>query len=145
MHKENMAVIIIGLILLVLFGASVGLAQAKMYEPKKGSAERQALVDAIRVYDIARNSDFKGEIFKVNALRVQGNWAFASVERTNLPEAGDGTHNALLQKSGAGWIVRWSDHNDDHEVGVEALKRLQKKHKDFYKQLAEFAEGYLAG
>lgn len=130
---------------LVLFGTSVGLAQTKMSEPKKGGAERQALVDAIRVYDIARNSDFEGEIFKVNALRVQGNWAFASVERANLPEAGDGTHNAFLQKSGAGWIVRWSDHNDDQEVGVEALKRLRKKHKDLFKQLAEFAEGYLAG
>lgn len=39
-----------------------------------------------------------------------------------------------------------SDYNDNNEVGVEALKRLRKKHKDFYKLLADFAEnGYLAG
>ena len=135
---------IILLVTLILLGASVGLAQKKMYEPKKGSAERKALVDAIRVYDVARNSDFEGEIFKITTLRVQGNWAFTSVERTNLPEAGEGTHMAFLQKSGAGWKVMWSSNTD--EVGVDALVRLRKKHKDFYKELADFAEnGWLAG
>jgi hypothetical protein len=138
---------IILLVTLVLIGASVGLAQKKMYEPKKGSAERKTLMDTIRVYDVARNSDFEGEIFKIHALRVQGNWAFASVDRTNLPEAGEGTHLAFLQKSGAGWKVMWSSYNDNtDEVGVDALKRLRKKHKDFYKELADFAEnGFLAG
>jgi len=137
---------IILLVTLVLFGASVGLAQKKMYEPKQSSAERKALMDAIRVYDVARNSDFEGEIFKINALRIQGNWAFASVERTNLPEAGDGTNMAFLRKSGAGWKVMWSNHNDNGEVPIDALTRLRKKHKDFYKELANFAEnGYLAG
>jgi len=135
---------IILLVTLILLGASVGLAQKKMYEPKKGSAERKALVDAIRVYDVARNSDFEGEIFKITTLRVQGNWAFTSVERTNLPEAGEGTHMAFLRKSGAGWKVMWSSNTD--EVGVDALVRLRKKHKDFYKELAGFAEnGWLAG
>ena len=137
---------IILLVTLILLGASVGLAQKKMYEPKKGSAERKALVDAIRVYDVARNSDFKGEIFKITTLRVQGNWAFTSVERTNLPEAGEGTGMAFLQKSGAGWKVMWSSYNDNDEVGVDALVRLRKKHKDLYKELADFAEnGWLAG
>jgi hypothetical protein len=103
-------------------------------------------VDAIRVYDVARNSDFEGEIFKITTLRVQGNWAFTSVERTNLPEAGEGTHMAFLQKSGAGWKVMWSSYNDNDEVGVDALVRLRKKHKDLYKELADFAEnGWLAG
>jgi len=133
------------LVTLILFSASVGFAQKKMYEPKTGSAERKALVDAIRVYDVARNSDFEGEIFKIHALRVQGNWAFASVERTNLPEAGEGTGKAFLRKTGAAWKVMWSDYNDREEVGVAAITRLRKKHKDFYKELAVFAEGYLAG
>ena len=137
---------IIVFVTLILFGASVGLAQKKMYEPKTGSAERKALVDAIRVYDVARNSDFEGEIFKIHGLRVQGNWAFVSVERTNLPEAGEGTGMAFLQKSGAGWKVMWSSYNDNDEVGVDALVRLRKKHKDLYKELADFAEnGWLAG
>ncbi len=133
------------LVTLILFGASVGLAQKKMYEPKQGSAERKALMSAIRVYDVARNSDLEGEIFGISALKVQGNWAFASVERTNLPEAGEGTHLAFLRKSGAGWKVMWSDYNDNNEVGVDALTRLRKKHKDFAKALADFAESQLAG
>ncbi len=136
---------IILLVTLVLFGASVGLSQKKMSEPKQGSAERKALMSAIRVYDVARNSDLEGEIFGISALKVQGNWAFASVERTNLPEAGQGTHLAFLRKSGAGWKVMWSDYNDNGEVGVDALTRLRKKHKDFYKELADFAESRLAG
>jgi hypothetical protein len=130
---------------LILFGASVGLAQKKMYEPKKGSAERVAVLDAIRVYDVERNSDLKGETFDVNHLRVQGNWAFVSVERSNLPEAGQGTHLAFLRKSGAVWKLMWSDYNDKDEVGVDALVRLRKKYKDFYKELAVFAESMLAG
>jgi len=138
---------IILLVTLVLFGASVGFAQKKMYEPKTGSAERKALVDAIRVYDVARNGDFKGEIFKIHGLRVQGNWAFASVERTNLPEAGEGTGTAFLRRTGAAWKVMWSNHNDNtDEVGVDAVTRLRKKHKDFYKELADYGiNGWLAG
>jgi hypothetical protein len=136
---------IVLVVTLILFGASVGAAQQKMHEPEKESAERKALMDAIRVYDIARNSELKGEIFKVNALQVQGNWAFASVERLNLPEAAGGTHLAFLRKSGAGWKVMWSDYNDNEEVGVDALTRLRKEHNDFKKELASFAESHLAG
>ena len=138
---------VILIVTLILIGTTAGLAQKRMYEPRRDSAERKALVNAIRVYDVERNSDFEGEIFRVNALRIHGNWAFASVERTNLPEAGEGTHLAFLRKSGALWKVMWSNYNDNaDEVGVDALKRLRKKHKDFYKELADFAEnGYLAG
>jgi hypothetical protein len=136
---------IILLVTLILFGASVGLSQKKMHEPAKGSAERKALMNAIRVYDVARNSKLEDEIFTINALKAQGNWAFASVERTNLPEAGRGTHLAFLRKSGAGWKIMWSDDNDNGEVGVEALTRLRKKHRDLYKELATFAESLLAG
>ena len=138
---------IILFVTVILFGATVGLAQKKMYEPKTGSAERKALVDAIRVHDVARNSDFEGEIFKIHALRVQGNWAFVSVERTNLPEAGEGTGKAFLRKTGAAWKVMWSNHNDNtDEVGVDAVTRLRKKHRDFYKELADYGiNGWLAG
>ena len=55
---------IILFVTLILFGASVGLAQKKMYEPKTGSAERKALVDAIRVYDVAPTA-----ILKVRSLK----------------------------------------------------------------------------
>ena len=135
------------LAVLILFGSlAVSAQQPKIYEPKKGGAERKTLVDAIRVYDVARNGELTGEIFSITALKVQGNWAFAGVERVNLPNAGQGTHLAFLRKSGGKWKLVWSDYNDDEEVGVAALKRLRKKHKDFYRRLADFAEnGYLAG
>ncbi len=136
---------IVLLVTLILCGVSVGAAQQKMYEPEKGSAERKALMNAIRTYDAARNSELKDEIFDVSALQVQGNWAFASVERNNLPEAAGGTHLAFLRKSGAGWKVMWSDYNDNEEVGIDALKRLRQSHNDFKKALADFAESRLAG
>ncbi|MEO5860181.1 MAG: hypothetical protein ABIR33_14685, partial [Pyrinomonadaceae bacterium] len=94
---------------------------------------------------VARNDDLAGEIFDVTALKVHGNWAFVSVERSNLPEAGQGTHLALLQKSGTKWKIAWSDFNDNEEVGAAALERLRKKNKDFSKVLADFAMTYLAG
>ncbi|MBK7393715.1 MAG: hypothetical protein IPI64_10520 [Chloracidobacterium sp.] len=131
--------------LLLLFGASAGMAQAKMYEPKKGSPERTAIMDAIRSYDVARNGDLAGEIFEVNSLRVQGAWAFTSVSRSNMPEAGQSTGLAFLRKTGNVWKVMWSDLNDNEEVGVDAIVRLRKKYKDFPKELAKFAEGSLAG
>jgi len=136
---------IVLLVTLILCGAFVGAAQQKMHEPEKESAVRKALMNAIRVYDVARNVELQGEIFKVSALQVQGNWAFASVERINLPEAAGGTHLAFLRKSGAGWKVMWSDYNDNQEIGVDALARLRQKHNDFKKELASFAESHLAG
>ncbi len=133
--------------LVLLLSASSAFGQKGMYEPKKGSLERSALIDTIIKYDVGRNDDLKGEKFDVTAIRVHANWAFVSVERSNLPEAGEGTHLTFLRKSGALWKVMWSNYNDNtDEVGVDALKRLRKKHKDFYKDLAAFAEnGYLAG
>lgn len=136
---------IVLLVTLILFGSVAGLAQQKMYEPKKGGMERKSLMNAIRIYDVARNSKLGGEIFEITSLKVQGNWAFASVERTNLQDAGGGTHLAFLRRSGAGWKLMWSDYNDNNEVGVDALTRLRKKYKDFYKKLADFAESRLAG
>ena len=133
------------LVTLILFGSTAGLAQKKMYEPKKGSAERSAMIAIITAYDVARNDDLKGEKFDVTAIKVHANWAFVSVERSNLPEAGQGTHLAFLQKSGTKWKVVWSDFNDNQEVGVDALARLRKKNKDFSKALADFAMTYLAG
>lgn len=129
----------------LLLTATVGFGQKGLREPKKGSSERAALIAAITSYDVARNDDLAGEKFEVTAIRVHANWAFVSVERSNLPEAGQGTHLAFLQKSGTRWKLVWSDFNDNEEVGVEALARLRKKNKDLSKGLADFAMTHLAG
>jgi hypothetical protein len=132
-------------ILLVLIGASDAIGQNVMYEPQKGTPERTAVLGAIKSHDIARNKGLSGQIFDVTAIRIHGNWAFVSVERTNLPDAGQGTHLAFLQKTGTAWKVVWSDFNDNEEVGVSAITRLRKKNKDWSTKLGEFAMTYLAG
>jgi hypothetical protein len=145
MNIQNLKLRFLFLCLLIAASSAVVSAQSKMYEPKKDSAERTAVMEGIRTYDVARNDDLSGEIFEVNSLRVQGVWAFASVTRSNLPEAGQGTGLAFLRRTGTAWKVMWSDFNDNEEVGVAAITRLRKKYKDLPKELAKFAENSLAG
>lgn len=130
---------------LTIFGLNV-FAQQKIYEPKKGSAERAALMDAIRAYDTARDPQLKTEIFEITALRIQGNWSYANIVQ-KLPDgvqSYDAAH-VFLQKTGGKWRVAFSTYNDTNEVGVDGLEKLKKKNKTFPKQLAAFAMNYLAG
>jgi hypothetical protein len=131
-------------ILLFAF-ASTALAQ-KAYEPKRGSAERTAIMNAIRAYDMKRNAELVDETFRVSALRVQGTWAYANVE-PSLPGGGDtyGQAHVFLQKISGRWKVAFSTYNDSNEVGVDGLARLRKKHRSFPKGLADFAMKYMAG
>lgn len=131
---------------LILFGASVGLAQKKMYEPKKGTAERNALMDAIRTYDVKRNAALADETFTVSALRVQDTWAYANVEQ-KLSDSIEsyGVAHVFLQNTGGKWTVAFSTYNSRDELGAEGLDCLKKKNKSFPKALADFAMNYLAG
>lgn len=130
-------------ILLFAF-ASSAFAQ-KAYEPKRGSAERTEMMNAIRAYDVKRNAELGDETFQVTALRVQGSWAYANVE-PRLPGGGDtyGQAHVFLQKVGGRWKVAFSTYNDNNEVGVDGLARL-KKNRSFPRGLADFAMKYLAG
>ena len=137
--------ILLSAILLSVFGLTA-LAQQKMYEPKKGSAERTALMNAIRGYDVKRDARIANETFNISALRVSGNWAYANVEQqlSNNAESYGQAH-VFLQKTGKNWKVAFSTYNDTNEVGAQGLERLKKKNKTFPKQLADFAMNYLAG
>ena len=124
---------------------SAALAQ-RSYEPKKGSAERTAIMNAIRAYDTNRNAELANETFRVSALRVQGVWAYANVE----PQLASGAEtygqaHVFLQKSRGRWRVAFSTYNDTNEVGVDGLARLRKRNRSFPKGLADFAMKYLAG
>ncbi|HUR97347.1 MAG TPA: hypothetical protein VMZ26_04685 [Pyrinomonadaceae bacterium] len=130
--------------ILLLAFASSALAQ-KAYEPKKGSAERTALMNAIRRYDVKRNAELANETFHVSPLRVQGAWAYASVEQQSPGSGSYGQAHVFLQKTGGKWKVAFSTYNDANEVGVDGLARLRKKNKSFPKGLADFAMKYLAG
>ena len=63
--------IIIGIFLVLFAGVAFGQTA---YEPAKGSAERKAILDALRV-PVER--DLKQKIvFFADSFKVQGNWAF---------------------------------------------------------------------
>ena len=130
-------------ILLLVF-TSAAVAQ-RAYEPKRGSAERTAIMNAIRAYDVKRSAELADESFNVSALRVQGAWAYANVEQQ--PRNGDFYGQALvfLQRVAGRWKVQFSTYNDNNEVGVDGLARLRKKNRSFPKGLADFAMKHLAG
>jgi ketosteroid isomerase-like protein len=62
---------------LLLAGAQAAEAQRRSYTPPAGSAERQALMDALR--ETVRRELGKPAVFQVRELRVLGDWAFADV------------------------------------------------------------------
>lgn len=68
-----------------------------VYTPKKGSAERTAIMDACRIY-----LSYDG-LFVVDTLKVRGSRAFANV--TPEDNKSWGSIGMYLMKSGGGWVV----------------------------------------
>lgn len=97
---------------------SVSIAAQSVYTPDKGSAERKAILDALRA-PVER--DLKQKIvFVTDSLKVQGNWAFASgrptrpdgsrpdLSRTAWKDSEDlfdDNFFGLLRKTGGKWKV----------------------------------------
>jgi hypothetical protein len=76
-------------------------AQTSLHVPPAGSAERKAILDAMRA--LGDNHD---RIFVVRYIKVAAGWAFLTVN----PQSPDGkqhyeTESALLQQTTAGWKV----------------------------------------
>lgn len=67
------------------------------YTPKRGSAERTAIMDACRVY-----FSYNGK-FLVDEMKVRRSRAYATVTPQDYP--GYGSVNVYLLKNGDGWIV----------------------------------------
>ena len=89
-------------ILITLLVAPALSAQSKPYTPDKGSAERKAITDALRV-PVERK--LKQEvIFKIDHLKAQNNWAFL-MGTPRRPDGGPidyrNTAYAEAQKAGA--------------------------------------------
>ncbi len=89
-------------ILITLLVVPALSAQSKPYTPDKGSAERKAISDALRV-PVERR--LKQEvIFKIDHLKAQNNWAFL-VGTPRRPDGGPidyrNTTYAEAQKAGA--------------------------------------------
>ena len=118
--------------------ASVNAFGQSAYTPKPGSAEREAIMHALR--GVAKKDLDYTVIFKVDRLRVVGDWAFARVSPT-LPngeeidytktkyrkqvELGmfDPQAETLLRKTVEGWdVVEWRFGATD----VESILWVQK-------------------
>lgn len=126
---------------LVLCCSLIAAANARAqsaYTPKPGSAEREAIMDALR--GAAKKDLGRTVIFKVDQLRVVGDWAFARVSPTlpngeeidytktkyrKLVELGafDPQAETLLRKTVDGWdVVEWRFGATD----VESVLWVQK-------------------
>lgn len=106
-------------LIILLFGLTA-FAQTKPYTPAPGTAERKALMDALRV-PVERKVN-KKVVFKVDHLKVKDGWAFMrgvpqqpggrKMDYSNSPyqeEINDGLFDdwicALLHKEGTKWRV----------------------------------------
>ena len=109
----------------------------QMYTPRVGSAERQAIMDALRVStrsSFARSGIRSSYVFKVSTLNVQGTWAYitavpvtADGRRLPLqePEEGCGTYGqAILRRTGTQWRVVEDNHNGCDPMVPEQMARL---------------------
>ncbi len=67
--RKNCALLLVFIVLTVC-----SAARAQIYTPKQGTAERKALMDALRV-PVEKELN-KKVVFKVDHLKVQGDWAF---------------------------------------------------------------------
>ncbi|HXG94770.1 MAG TPA: hypothetical protein VNN73_20695 [Blastocatellia bacterium] len=108
------------LLLIILSFSTAARAQSEPYAPKHGSAERKAIMDALRV-PVERKL-FKPTVFKVDHLKVQNGWAFmlgvpqqpngramdyrgTEYETAIKQGAFDDGICALLRKQGSKWQV----------------------------------------
>lgn len=106
--------------LLAIFIMATGAFAQSAYTPEKGSAERKAILDALRV-PVERELKQK-IVFVIDSFRVQGNWAFiggqpqnGEGERPNYTgtpyqeavesDMFDNNFFALLKKAGGKWRV----------------------------------------
>jgi hypothetical protein len=107
-----------GLSIVLIFALSV--SAQKVYTPEKGSAERTAILNALRA---PVEKELKQKVqFAIDQFNVQGNWAFLNGEPQNLSGerpnyrgtkyqsavddgAFDNNFQALLRKTGGKWRV----------------------------------------
>lgn len=114
MHKKPLIVLSV-----ILISAFAAFGQ-KVYTPEKGSAERTAILNALRV-PVEKELTQKIQ-FSIDNFNVSGNWAFLSGEPQNLngerpdysktefqeaieADAFDNNFFALLKKTGGKWKV----------------------------------------
>ena len=128
------------LICLVLLCASLTipvLAAPRTYEPKPGSAERKAIMDALRK-PISKTLKRK-VIFKVHHLKVSNGWAWAIVTalKPDGSELGEddlwGSAQGLLRKRNGKWQALVAGMATDISVMEDAKKKYPQAPRSIFK------------
>lgn len=113
-------------------------AAPRTYQPKPGSSERKAILDALRK---PISKDLKKQIiFKVHHLKVCNGWAWAMVSalKPDGSALGEddfwGSAQGLLRKKGNRWQVLVSGIATDVTVLEEAQKKYPSAPRSIFKE-----------
>jgi hypothetical protein len=97
----------------LLFATTMSHAQKSVHTPARGSPEREAIMDVMRLdfYSgdaTAAHRNAKGVLFTVRFIKVHGDWALACVDPVNAAgkEIAESRWGLLYRREG-----RWSDAN----------------------------------
>lgn len=100
-NRRNFTLGLSAALVALMISPGVALAKSGVHTPAKGSAERKAIMDAMR----AKGGD-PDRVFIVRRLKISGNWAWLDCD----PQSRDGSNHyepesALLRNSGGKWKV----------------------------------------
>ncbi len=100
-NRRNFTLGFSALLVTLMISSDVAFTKSNVYTPAKSSAERKAIMDAMRA-----KGDDQDRVFVVRRLKISGNWAWLDCD----PQSRDGknhyeSESALLRKSGAKWTV----------------------------------------
>lgn len=108
--------------LLIVAGHSNVAAQGGAYTPEKGSAERKAILDAVRKYRKAPS-----EVYSPTHFKVQNGYAFIHAEDPDEPGVDTMAFYYLLRRSKGKWkVVDEVNMTEGSDYGKE-IKRIRKR------------------
>ena len=85
---------------MIALSAAAAFTQSHPYTPEKGSAERKAILDAVRKYRKAPD-----EVYTPTAFKVLKGWAYVAAADPNDPGVDSEAFEFVLRKSGNVWKV----------------------------------------
>ncbi len=108
--------------------ATAASNKAQLHTPAEDSAERKAILDAVRDY-LKSKQDFGGAVFdEVETLNVSRGWAFIATDISAPDNSPYGLVEALLQEQNGRWrVVEIFEYDGSNERGQwEAFKARYK-------------------
>ncbi len=97
------------------------IAASEAYTPRKGSVERNAIIESIRA--AYRNRFKKRATFEIWDIKIHNGWA-AIYTKAELPDGKNGGNwSAVLRGSKAQWKIIGAYHNQENIAGLRRLMR----------------------